>query len=134
MSPENVRLIHSVYAAINRRDMAALQEMLEASPDYEWETGPDMPDPGRRIGPDSTLRHLEETFAAFDRINTVVREVIDLGPAGAIFLVRHHARGAASGAEVQRDEVHFWRTEDDRVVGLEEFLTVEDARAAAARV
>ena len=59
------------------------------------------------------------------------REIV-LGTAGAIFVVRHRVRGAASGAEVEREEVHLWRTVDDRVVGMEEFLTVDEARAAAA--
>jgi ketosteroid isomerase-like protein len=132
VSPENVELIHAVYAAMNRRDMAALQELADAHPDYEWRNGPDMPEPGLRSGAESTLGYVEDLFDTFDRINTVVREVID--PAGAIFVVRHHVRGAASGAEVERDEVHLWRTENDRVVGLDEFLTVEDAREAAAGV
>ena len=34
-------------------------------------------------------------------------------------------------AEVARDEVHFWRTVDGRIAGLDEFLTVEEAREAA---
>ena len=57
---------------------------------------------------------------------------IVLGTAGAIFVVHRRIRGAASGAEVDREEVQLWRTVDDRVVGMEEFLTVDEARAGAA--
>jgi hypothetical protein len=45
----------------------------------------------------------------------------------------HHARGAASGTETDRQEAHLWETEWDGVVSRREFATVEDAREAAAQ-
>jgi hypothetical protein len=77
VSPENLAVIYRVYEAMNRQDVAALEEL-------------DMPESQLRVG----------------------RE---------------------SGAEVERDEVHFWRTVDGRIAGLDEFLTVEEAREAAAQ-
>ena len=49
-----------------------------------------------------------------------------------VFMVHHSVRGAVSGAVVERDEVHLWRTEDGRLAGLDEFLTLDEALAAAA--
>ena len=131
MSPENLAVIHRVYEAMNRQDVAALEELAELYPEYEWRNGADMPESQLRVGRESTIGYVRELFSTFDQTHTTIREVIDCGEAGAIFLVRHRVRGAVSGAEVERDEVHFWRTVDGRIAGLDEFVTLEEAREAA---
>jgi ketosteroid isomerase-like protein len=133
VSPENLAVIHRVYEAMNRQDVAALEELAELYPEYEWRNGTDMPESQLRVGRESTIGYVRELFTAFDRTHTTIREVIDCGDAGAIFLVHHRVRGAVSGAEVERDEVHFWRTVGGRIAGLDEFLTLDEARAAAAQ-
>jgi ketosteroid isomerase-like protein len=129
VSPENLAVIRKVYDAMNRRDLAAIKELGEQYPDYQWRNGPDMPEPGLRDRREGQA-YVAEMFATFDQINTTIEEVIDLGDDGAIFVVHHRVRGAVSGAEVERDEVHLWRTEDGRITGLDEFLTVNEALAA----
>jgi ketosteroid isomerase-like protein len=129
VSPENLAVIHKVYDAMNRRDLATLEQIAEQYPDYRWHNGPDMPEPGLRGRREGTA-YIADMFNTFDQINTTIREVIDLEDAGAIFVVHHRVRGAVSGAEVERDEVHLWRTQDGRITGLDEFLTVNDALAA----
>jgi ketosteroid isomerase-like protein len=131
VSPENLTFVHRVYDAMNRRDVAALEEMAELYPDYEWHNGADMPESQLRVGRESTIGYVREMFKTFDQSHTAILDVIDVGDAGAIFCVRHRVRGAVSGAEVERDEVHFWRTVDGRIAGLDEFLTLDEARAAA---
>jgi ketosteroid isomerase-like protein len=132
VSPENLAVVHRVYEAMNRQDVAALEELAELYPEYEWRNGTDMPESQLRVGRESTIGYVREFFTTFDQTHTTIRDVIDCGDAGAIFLVRHRVRGAVSGAEVERDEVHFWRTVDGRIAGLDEFLTLDEARAAAA--
>jgi ketosteroid isomerase-like protein len=132
VSPENLAFVHEVYDAMNRRDVAALEEMAELYPDYRWHNGADMPESQLRVGRESTIGYVRELFKTFDQTHTTILEVIDVGEVGAIFMVRHRVRGAASGAEVERDEVHFWRTVDGRIAGLDEFLTLDEAREAAA--
>jgi ketosteroid isomerase-like protein len=131
VSPENLAVIHRVYEAMNRQDVAALEELAELYPEYEWRNGTDMPESQLRVGRESTIGYVRELFTAFDQTHTTIREVIDCGDAGAIFVVRHRVRGTVSGAEVERDEVHFWRTVNGRIAGLDEFLTLAEARAAA---
>ena len=131
MSPETVALIHSVYEAMNRRDLDALRRLALENPDYVWSNGVDMPEPGLRDGVEGTA-YVEEFFRAFDRNHTTVREVMDLGETSAIFMVHHSVRGAVSGAVVERDEVHLWRTQDGRLTSLDEFLTLDEALEAAA--
>jgi ketosteroid isomerase-like protein len=129
VSPENLAVVERVYDAMNRRDLATLEQLAEEHPDYQWRNGPDMPEPALRDRHEGTA-YVIDMFNTFDRINTTIREVIDLGDAGAIFVVHHRVRGAASGAEVERDEVHLWRTAEGRITGLDEFVTVNDALAA----
>jgi ketosteroid isomerase-like protein len=131
VNPETIALIHSVYDAMNRRDIETLRRLAHENPDYVWSNGVDMPEPGIRDGIEGTA-YVEEFFRAFDRNHTTVREVIDIGDDRVIFMVHHSVRGAVSGAVVERDEVHLWRTVDGRLAGLDEFLTLDEARAAAA--
>jgi ketosteroid isomerase-like protein len=131
VNPETIALIHSVYDAMNRRDIETLRRLAHENPDYVWSNGVDMPEPGIRDGIEGTA-YVEEFFRAFDRNHTTVREVIEIGKDRVIFLVHHSVRGAVSGAVVERDEVHLWRTVDGRLAGLDEFLTLDEARAAAA--
>jgi ketosteroid isomerase-like protein len=131
VNPETIALIHSVYDAMNRRDIETLRRLAHENPDYVWSNGVDMPEPGLRDGIEGTA-YVEEFFRAFDRNHTTVREVIDIGDDRVIFMVHHSVRGAVSGAVVERDEVHLWRTVDGRLAGLDEFLTLDEARAAAA--
>ena len=131
MSPETIALIHSVYDAMNRRDLETLRRLARENPDYVWSNGVDMPEPGIRDGVEGTA-YVEEFFRAFDRNHTTVREVIDIGDDRVVFMVHHSVRGAVSGAVVERDEVHLWRTEGGRLAGLDEFLTLDEALAAAA--
>jgi ketosteroid isomerase-like protein len=130
VNPETIALIHSVYDAMNRRDIETLRRLAHENPDYVWSNGVDMPEPGIRDGIEGTV-YVQEFFRAFDRNHTTVREVIDIGDDRVIFMVHHSVRGAVSGAVVERDEVHLWRTVDGRLAGLDEFLTLDEARAAA---
>jgi ketosteroid isomerase-like protein len=130
VSPENLALVHKLYDAMNRRDLDAIRALAEDYPDWEWRNAPDMPETGLR-GREGGLTYVEELFQAFDQTHTQVEEVIDLGPDCAIFLVRHRVRGATSGAEAERREVHLWRAREGRLTGLQEFTDVAEARAAA---
>jgi ketosteroid isomerase-like protein len=82
---------------------------------------------------DSTrgLAYVEELFHSFDRNETEIERIVDLGPDTAAFVVRHHVRGAISGAEARRREVHLWRMSDGGPISLREFLTLEEAVEAA---
>jgi ketosteroid isomerase-like protein len=131
VSPEDLRLIRSLYDAMNRRDLASLRAYAEENPDFEWQSAPDEPDSGLRRGSERTFAYTRDLFETFERLETEIREVIDLGPDAAIFAVHHRVRGAASGAEVERGEAHLWTKRDGRVASLREYATVQEARDAA---
>jgi ketosteroid isomerase-like protein len=131
VTAEDIELLRSLYDAISRRDLEALQAFYDANPDFEWQPAADEPDPSVMRGRTRTLAYARELFETFEDLHSQVREVIDLGPDAAIFQVRHRVRGAASGAEVERSEAHLWTKKDGRFASLREFATLEEARECA---
>jgi ketosteroid isomerase-like protein len=131
VSPEDLELIRSLYDAMNRRDLARLRAYADANPGFAWQSSADEPDSSLRRGRERVVAYSRNLLETFDRLETEVQEVIDLGPEAAIFVVYHRVRGAASGAEVERGEAHLWTKRDGRVASLREFATVQEAREAA---
>jgi ketosteroid isomerase-like protein len=129
--PERFELVLQVYDAMNRRDVEALRALGERYPNYHWRNAPDMPASDLRDSAAGLAYVQEEVFATFDRNHTAVEQTVHIDPETVALVVRHTVRGAASGAEVQRREVHLWRVADDWSVSLREFLTLEEAREAA---
>ena len=123
--------IRRLYDAMNRRDLERLRAYANVNPGFSWQSAPDEPDSGVRHGSRRAFEYSRELFETFERLETDIQEVIDLGPEAAIFLVNHRVRGAASGAEVERNEAHLWLTQDGRIASLREFPTEQEAREAA---
>ena len=46
-------------------------------------------------------------------------------------MVEHRVRGAASGIETSRREVHLWTFEHGEAISLQEFATLDEAQTAA---
>jgi len=131
VTPERFELVLQVYDAMNRRDIEALRELGRRYPDYTWRNAPDMLDTAERDSASGLDYVEEEVFGAFDRNHTEIEQVVDIDPETAALVVRHRVRGAISGAKGERREVHLWRVRADGSVTLQEFLTLEEGRAAA---
>jgi ketosteroid isomerase-like protein len=129
---EHLATIHRLYDAMNRRDLDALRALGEEHPHFSWEAANDELDSHGPLGPKASLAYSRELFEIFDEVQTEVIETLDLGPDQVVMVVCHHVRGAASGARVDRREVHLWTVRNGRVESLREFRTVEEAREAAA--
>jgi ketosteroid isomerase-like protein len=131
VKPGLLEAIDRLYDAMNRRDMAALRNSEGVHPDFAWESNEDELDAPGRLEGGEVLAYQEELFEIFDELETEVLERIDVGPDQLICVVRHRVRGAASGVQVDRQEVHLWTSRDDRIESLREYRTVDDALAAA---
>jgi ketosteroid isomerase-like protein len=133
MKAEQLEAIHRLYDAMNRRDMAELRALGKEHPNFSWESNADELDAPGRLDGDDLLAYSTELFQIFDELETELMERIDVGPEQVILVVRHRVRGAASGARVDRSEVHLWTVRGDQVESLREYRTVEEALEAAAR-
>jgi ketosteroid isomerase-like protein len=131
VKPHLLEAIDRAYDAMNRRDTAALQQLGRDYPGFSWESSADELDsPGRLDGAD-LLAYSRDLFAIFDELETEVLERIDLDADHVVCLVRHRVRGATSGVRVDREEVHLWTAQGDRLESLREFRTIDEARSAA---
>ncbi len=133
MKPQLLQDIERLYDAMNRRDVAAMRAVRRVHPDFSWESNRDELDSPGRLDAREVLAYSRELFEIFDELHTEILERIDLDPDHMIFVVRHRVRGAASGASVERQEVHLWTARGDRLESLREFTTVEEAQECALR-
>jgi len=131
VTPDDLEVISGLYEAMSRRDLPALEEFSEANLDFEWQSAPDEPDPSVRRGRERNIAYSRELLETFERLETEVRDVRDLGRDAAIFVVHHRVTGAASGVEVERSEAHLWTKKDGRIASLREFATIDEALACA---
>jgi ketosteroid isomerase-like protein len=129
--PERLDELRELYRAVNDRDVETIAEFGRRNPSFEWTAAPDEVDRDTRTAELQGLRYWRDIFEAFDELRTVIEQEVVLDDEHVIFLVHHHARGAASGAEVDRREVHLWEARGGCVVSLREFATIEEAREAA---
>jgi ketosteroid isomerase-like protein len=131
MKPEHLDRIRRVYGAMNRRDVDALQRFGAENPKFSWASSAEELDSIGRLDAKEAFAYSLELFDLFDRLETEIEAEIPLDESHAIFLVCHRIRGAASGAEADRREVHLWTADHERVVSLREYATLEEARVAA---
>jgi ketosteroid isomerase-like protein len=124
--------IRRLYEAMNRRDIDALRAFGERYPGFSWQSADDeLGAPGKREAGEA-LAYSRDLFEMFDEMQTDILETIELQAGHVIFVVCHSMRGAASGASVERREVHLWTVSQDGTLSLREFRTVEEAHSAAA--
>jgi ketosteroid isomerase-like protein len=129
---EYLETIHGLYDAMNRRDLDSLRTLGEEHPDFFWDSAADQFDYPGRLNANALFTYTKELFEIFEDLHTEILETIDLGPDQVVFVVGHRVRGAGSGAEAERREVHLWTGRDGRLCSLREFSTVEEACEAAA--
>ena len=134
MSEENVEIVRRVYEAAVRRDAATVMALYD--PEVELDTS--------RLGvagiPGGVgdvyhghdgLRYLfREWHEAWGKIEYDYEELIDAGEQ-VIAVVTRHARGRASGIEVERPFALLWTLREGKVVRVVWFLTREEALEAA---
>jgi ketosteroid isomerase-like protein len=126
----DVRTLRSVYAAINRGDLAGVLE-LQAE-DVEWlgpSAFPDLAEPHR--GHAGVRAYAARVTEAWDRFRVTTERFIDLGER-VLVLTREQARGRGSGVPVQsRGTAHLWTLRDGKVVNFQVYWDQEEGLRAA---
>jgi ketosteroid isomerase-like protein len=123
----NVEVLEELYARFNATGEV---DYSRVDPEVELHSRPDVPDGRVFRGVDGLAEFFAETAKAFDPIRW---EPLEFIPEGRHVLVRAHivAHGRASGAPIEIDEGQLWTFRDGRIVRLQAFPTVDEARAAA---
>ena len=131
MSQENVDAFRRGVAAINRRDVDALVEVL--SPDVEWrEVFHEMLGGQARVyrGHDGVRQLLADLYEPFDEIHAEYTDIRDLG-SRVLGLGRLRARGDGSGAEIESPVASLTEFENGRARRIRTFLDHREALESA---
>ena len=128
MSRENVEIVRRVYEAAARRDTATVLDLYH--PEVELDASRFAIDTGVYRGHDGLRSLFREWHEAWGSIEYDYEELIDAGER-VISVVTRHARGRASGVEVERPFALLWTLREGRVVRVVWFLDRAEALEAA---
>jgi ketosteroid isomerase-like protein len=129
MSQENVQIVRRVYDAAGQRDADAIFALYD--PEVELDVSrlglADLNVYHGHDGLRSLFRELSETWG---EIEYSYEELIDAGEQ-VVALVTRHARGRASGVDVERPFTLVWTVREGKVVRVVWFLDRDQALQAA---
>jgi ketosteroid isomerase-like protein len=127
MSQENVVLARNAVAAYNRRDVAALVEMIKD--DFEWLTWTGAVEHTIYRGADGLAEYFRDADV-WHVLNLDIQEYRDLGD--RVFVVgTFHARGGGSGAEVHTPYYSAFYVSEGKLARVLSFRTEDEALQAA---
>jgi uncharacterized protein len=121
---EYVDLVRQGYEAWNRGDREWV--LGQMSPDFEWVTPDDDPDPGTHAGHEGVVDFWDQWREIFGLLKFQVEETIDAGDR-VVAVVRRLGIGNVSGVEVQEVVIQVFTFRDGRAVRCEEFYDREQA-------
>jgi ketosteroid isomerase-like protein len=129
MSEENVEIIRRVYDAAAQRDAETVLALYD--PEVELDVSRlGLADLNVYHGHDGLRSLFREWNEIWGKIEYDYEELIDVGE-HVVSVVTRHARGRASGAEVERPFALVWTLREAKVVRVVWFLTREEALETA---
>ena len=134
MSQENVEIVRRVYDAAARRDAATVLALYD--PDIESDAsqlgiaGIVGGDEVVYRGHDGLRRFFRDWHEAWMNIEYDFEELVDAGDEHVIAVVTRHARGRASGVEVERPFALVWTLRGGKVAHVVWFLSRAEALEA----
>jgi ketosteroid isomerase-like protein len=129
MSEENVEIVRQVYEAAAGRDAASIFDLYD--PEVELDASRmGVGDLGIYHGHEGLRRLFGEFHEVWGKIEYDYEELIDAGQ-HVVAVVRRHARGRASGVDVEAPLALLWTVRDGKVVRVVWCSTREEALEAA---
>ena len=125
MSLENVRVLREIYGRRTIADAASLMH-----PEAEMHQLSELPDGDRYYGREEVVRGTRLVFEAWQELNFIAEEVIDLGER-AFMRVRLSGRARASGIQLEQTVFHLWTFRDGMPWRCEVFADEGPALEAA---
>jgi ketosteroid isomerase-like protein len=127
MSAELVQLVEKGYAAWNAGDRGWVLDHM--SPDIEWITPEDDPDPSTYRGYEGVESYWAQWRAAVGQLNFAVEEMIDAGD-NVVVVARRQGRGETSGLEISDRVIQVFHFEGDKCTRVHEYYDREAALGA----
>jgi ketosteroid isomerase-like protein len=132
MSRENVEIVRELLEAFNRRDVDAIVERWPADAEWIPAISPGGLEGTTYVGPAGLRRwvaELAESWPTFEVIDPKLETIGDR----VLIVGRVHARGSASGVELDTPLAQLWELDDGMVRRVSAFASHEEAIAAAGR-
>jgi ketosteroid isomerase-like protein len=124
------RLMLDGYAAVNRGDLDAALEAMDA--DIEFRSSGAFLDDGETYhGRGGVRRFYEMVAEVIDELTYEVVEMSELGDGRVFVRLRFRGRGKESGIPVDLEGAHVWTLRDYKAIRLDAYSDLEKARAAA---
>ncbi len=127
MSEELVQLVQKGYEAWNAGDRNWVLDHM--SPEVEWITPEDDPDPGTYHGYEGVERYWSQWRAAVGQLNFKIEELIDAGQS-VVVVARRQGKGEHSGLEISDRVIQVYDFEDGVCVRVREYYDRSAALSA----
>lgn len=130
MSAENVDILRDHYAAANERDFARSMSYYAEDVELIVPAGTSIL-AGTFTGRDEVGRWFGDWFATFDKdAKFEIDKIIDVDGSSVLVIARHHARGRASGVEVEGDAIWLYRLREGKIERVQGYETRDEALKA----
>jgi uncharacterized protein len=128
MSQENVEIVRRVFDAFNKRDTPAFLELLD--PDVEWVPILAVLEGRVYRGHEEVRGWIKELATDWEFFEVEYEELREVG--GRVMVCGHwHARGRASGVELENPGTYLYEIKDGKVVSMRTFTDRDAALKAA---
>ena len=128
MSQENVELVRLGIEAVERGDLALVEEMT--LPDAVMVQPPEVPDAKTYAGAGAIREAMDDWPTQWEEFRFELIEIIDVGDV-VVSVTRHRGRGRESGIEMDFEVFYVHRLRDGKLARLEMFFSREQALEAA---
>lgn len=129
MPEDNVDLVRRVYEAAANRNASEVFDLYDEQVELDASRLGMFSEVFR--GHDGLRKLFRDWHEAWGEIEYSYEELIDAGEDTVISVVRRHARGRASGVDVEHPFALLWTVRDGRVVRVEWYLSRAEAFEAA---
>ena len=126
---DNVVLLTRMYEVWDAGDLPAVLELL--NPEFEWVNPSYAVHPGIRRGHSGMELVMANLHESFEYQVRVLGEIEHVDDDRVLWHTVFRARGRDSGALIEVDEQHLWTLRDGKVLRIQWFHDVDEARRAA---
>jgi uncharacterized protein len=129
MSRENVEIVRQATEAYRRGALAEALAYMDPAVEWDMSHVP-VPDPGVYRGFDELAKFDAAWAEIWDTVDIEALEYIEVGDR-VISVVRQQGRGKLSGVAVEQTFAQLWTLRDGKIVRVDLYPDLEEAKAAA---
>jgi ketosteroid isomerase-like protein len=119
-----VELVRGIIDALNRGDVGAM--LVRMHPDFEWRPLETSPVARLYRGHEDVRGYVEDWLSTFDSVRLDLEDPTQVADR-VVAMVHGHARGRASGLELDSHFCQVWTLRDGKATAMEEHPTREQA-------